>query len=135
VNLPLLGTIQQTKVTKYIIRLHVRLGTLLTLMSWSPSHRLPTPLCSPAPHRPLPPPPRSNPSLNPDAAPFSPSSAAPGGDLPKWLLFNPSYSEVRSLVLGHQSNASPVPSFAEVVKGEGAVVEDPKCKAPLDPAL
>jgi hypothetical protein len=41
VNLPLLGTIQQTKVTKYIIRLHVRLGTLLTLMAWSPSHSPP----------------------------------------------------------------------------------------------
>jgi hypothetical protein len=78
-------------------------------------------------------------SLQPVAQPRCSSILAifsrPWGDLPEWLLFNPSYLEVRSPTLGHLSNASLVPSFTEVVKGEGAVVEDPKGKAPLDPAL
>jgi hypothetical protein len=69
------------------------------------------------PHAPSPP-------LNPDAVLFSLASVASGEDLPNWLLLNPSSSEGRLPTVGRFSGASPVTSFADVVKSKG--------KAPLD---
>jgi hypothetical protein len=83
-----------------------------------PAHLVPTP----AP---------SSPSLKPNAAPFSPSSAASEEDLPEWLLFSPSSSEGRSSALGRISGASPATSCADVVKGKAKAPADAKDNASL----
>jgi hypothetical protein len=77
-----------------------------------------------------PPPPQSHSaqrhgSLNPDAAPFSPSPVRPvGEDLPKWLMFSPSSLKGPSSTQASLAGASLASSYAEVIRGKGKASMD-----------